>query len=286
MQARDGRTIATGLTGIVLLSALACTGPNPAFWPLGVDAGGPPMRDGAAEAKPNDPVDAVDVGAPVDMAAPRDVAEVTPPAPDVANDLGVVELPPDLSADRPAGRRVVLSGSNPLIQQGGSSNGSLHTDACPEDEVIIGYRGTTGSTGVNNGRFVFSLEAACGVLSLPQPYGVLTVTPSGRLPKWGGTGDMPFEAICLPNQVVVGITGRAGSSLDSVEIVCGLLATSSTSSPVVVTSRTPIGRVGGTTGTAYDGPCPGDQVARGQRINDGSWIDAFGLICGEVQLSP
>jgi hypothetical protein len=43
---------------------------------------------------------------------------------------------------------------------------------------------------------------------------------------------------------------------------------------------------GGDGGMPFEQACPAGQLARGEALRSGEWIDAFGLVCGTPVLAP
>jgi hypothetical protein len=246
--------------------AVACTAPNPAYRPtsLMLDAaiGGDAGRSGDQTA--GDALAAnVDTWEPEAGGGPSDGS---PDLSSAADGAGALPLP------------TVQVGTT-LVQHGGTG-GTATTDLCPQNEVLIGYRGTLGM----NGRdlVVNGVEGQCGRLAVAGigPY-ALTTNAGDRLPRRGSDATMTFTALCAANQVVVGLQGRAGTVLDQLQLQCAPLSTTTLDS-LSIGATTLLPPAGGTGGSAFQATCPAGQVARGQDTNSGNVIDAFALVCGTI----
>jgi hypothetical protein len=277
---RIGPATIIGATALLMMVG-ACKGPNPAFWPwppMPPDAGAP--RDAPADrgsildqssAAP-DLVAVVDLGA----AGPDRATEV---APDVPPDLA--PPPPDLAPDTPA-RTIVLSSQLNFGATHGGDGGSAHSEPCPGHQVVLGYVGEVGS----DGRFVRSLRGTCGVLAVAAGTNKVSATPKDLLPHRGGSGGIPFDTHCPVDQVVVGVKGRSGNFVDTIQFVCAPL-TVGAAGKIVIGPSTPLALVGGDTGAdVYDEGCPAGQVLRGNLISDGANIDAYTMICSLPSVAP
>lgn len=118
------------------------------------------------------------------------------------------ELPP---------RQVVLEGETTTAVQGGGTDFPFYQDNCPEQQVVIGYRGTIANPGVE---LVSSIQALCGVLSPAEAGTHLSVSEQGLLPERGTPSEMTWVEKCPTDQVVIGVHGRAGDDVDQIGFVC------------------------------------------------------------------
>jgi hypothetical protein len=185
------------------------------------------------------------------------------------------ESPPSLSP--------TLTGESLSAEQGGDG-GTPYIDLCPGSQVVIGYRGFL--TGPSVGLIlVGGIQTLCGELSLSGSS--ITTTPGATLPVRGTSEASPWTQTCAANQIVVGFTGRSGIALDQVAFQCAAWSASgdggeALSSGSVVTLLA----AGGGGGSPYANTCPAGQVARGNNLRAGEWVDAFGLVCGALALGP
>jgi hypothetical protein len=264
------------------VAALACTAPNPAYLLPSASADAASANDDATS--PDPPVDArltLDhwLGA-ADRSVDTEPALDLPMIADLSFDL-----PPELPdaavepAPVPAGLTITETGG--MSSRQGGPGGTSHTDLCPQDQVLVGYRG---SLGLDNGGdlVVYSLEGQCGSLTVgsASPYAIKVVT-GGKLTVRGGGGTTTFTSSCPANQVVLGMAGRSGALLDQLQLECAPLSIAGTTVlSVSIGAGTLLAGKGGTAGSAFRAPCPAGQMARGQLISDGAVIDSLALVCG------
>jgi hypothetical protein len=156
--------------------------------------------------------------------------------------------------------------------------------ACPENEVVVGFRGTTNTT---NG-LVSSLQLVCANVFVGGPGGdQIELSAGTTLAPQGAYGSSPVAATCPNGQVVVGEHGHSGLFVDQLGFECApLTITSSGSIGVDTTMVTSLPSYGGAGGGAFDDPCPAGEVARGVDISAGAWVDSLDLRCSTPMLVP
>jgi hypothetical protein len=169
----------------------------------------------------------------------------------------------------------------------GGQGGKPATDMCPAGQVLIGYVVYESASPAPS--VVGKLRGLCGVVSVDSANCQVTISAGAMLPLHGAFSDMPPVTLSCPaNQMVVGITGRAGANLDQIGFGCAPLLLSK----VVATYQTSVGAttwlstVGGPGGNAYQRVCPAGQVSTGADVHAGQVIDAFGLYCSAPVLVP
>jgi hypothetical protein len=192
-----------------------------------------------------------------------------PPADDAATDACATCSTP-----------VTLAGQTLTPQQGGTT-GTAYTDLCPGDQAVIGYQGflTPPSVGAT---LVGGLQALCGTIVVD---GSSSATMAGAsLPMRGASQDSPWTQRCPTGQVVVGFAGRSGADLDQVAFECA--PWSASDAGLSMGAYVTLPAAGGDGGTAFQQTCPAGQLARGDALRAGDWIDAFGLVCGTPVLAP
>jgi hypothetical protein len=86
----------------------------------------------------------------------------------------------------------------------------------------------------------------------------------------------------------VGFTGLAEPArVGNLQLKCAKLSqTSPTSGALTVGPVTSLKGVGDPGSIQMKGDCPPGQVARGQLVRVGSWVDAYQMICGVPTVAP
>lgn len=133
---------------------------------------------------------------------------------------------------------------------------------CPQDTLLIGFRGTSGA-------LVDSLIAVCA-----GPSGGGTARPGTpiELDVVGGGQGSPFERLCPEGSAVVGAHGRAGDAVDAVGVVCGPLAGGDDANPE-------LDPVGGTSGAPWERFCPSGTFAAGLTGTYFEQVESLSLLC-------
>jgi len=186
------------------------------------------------------------------------------PPPDAAPDA----LPPDASAGQPpaAPTTVTFSSGTDTGALGGSGNGDLFSDGCPSGQALVGFTGASGA-------FNASITVVGQVIGNCAPVGVGSVT-SGAYPLTTGAVTLltargavtttAYSLLCPANKFVVGLSLRAGSALDQLNIQCAevKLAANNNAWVSTVGPMTLVTKAGGDGG---GGPiaanCPAGQIA-------------------------
>jgi hypothetical protein len=231
--------------------------------PLPTDVGGNPPADAEVDFS-------VDVSAP-DALLPDKV--------DAQGDFPDARM--DVSLDAPVDTVSVTGTFGPQV-------GTLFTDLCPGDQVLVGF---AGSAGPSSGSIYDNLIGRCGTVNVSSsmPYRVTSVPLSSSTLPARGNGQVTFASRCPPDQVVVGFSGRADPDLKALSFVCANLVVTggpATYSIVPGSDRSvePLMNVAG--GNAFSAACPPGQLARGTHLWAGPRIQAFGLACGTVAFRP
>jgi hypothetical protein len=165
--------------------------------------------------------------------------------------------------------------------QGGPGGGAF-TLACPDGEVLVGFRARAGA-------WVDAIGLVCSA------YSPATKKVSSNLKRHGfagGTGGGPQEAYCESNQAVTGIAlahtrgnGLPRQYINTVGMLCNhqitvdrCISSGEGCGPIAPTMR------GTLVKTSHDYQydvinCPASEIATGIQGRSGSYVDAIGLIC-------
>ena len=169
-----------------------------------------------------------------------------------------------------------------LTPQFGSPEGTPFDDACPDGQAIIGFRGSVADVGVF---LVSSVQTFCGTPVLSGPTATeLSVVPGAALDERGTPSGQSWSQMCPRDQMVVGLWGRSGRSLDQIAFDCaGVRVSRTPSNEFVLAVDTTISELsppnGGDGGLPFRSSCNPGQIALMANISAGEWIDAFGLTC-------
>jgi hypothetical protein len=169
-----------------------------------------------------------------------------------------------------------------------STGGIPFNDACPQNQVLIGFKGTVAT--IDGGQSpIRSVQGVCAPLSVTTttPYQV-KVGAGTSLPLRNVASTVPVVAMCPTDQVLVGFGGRYSQYVDGLDFRCAPLVISGASPTYTLsiggkTTTSTIGAAsGGTTFTAIF--CPNNQVGVAQDPHAGSAIDAFAIACATPSL--
>lgn len=249
---------------------------------LGPDVRLEPASDAAGELPPDASAevmgpDVTDASAPLDVSAPQD-GPIRPETmlPEVGVDVPIEVRPPDAGATLAT---VVAMGQNLTPRRGGSGTGTV--DLCPDGSVLIGYEGTHSQ----NPTFpwIQSVVGVCATVTFPvagAPASAWTLT---RLPARGSTGGVAWSRLCPARHVLVGFDGNAGSWIGQLVFACAPISLSSSGQAVVLGTDIELDDVGGAADNDFpQTDCPAGQAARGAETRAGSYLEAFGLVCGTL----
>jgi hypothetical protein len=181
---------------------------------------------------------------------------------------------------------LTLSGETPTAIFGGEE-ADKHLDVCPENQALIGYRGTIESdVFVNEDSAVpviGSLEGVCATLAVSGS-GRVTTTEAGPLPRRGMAESDPWEQRCAKDEIIVAFSGNSGVALDRIGFTCSAWQVWEDAGSLTLTRGPlhPLESAGGPGGGEFSDGCPAGQLARGSATRAGSWVDAAGLICGRL----
>ena len=173
----------------------------------------------------------------------------------------------------------------------GGTTGTAFTDTCPSGEVLIGFT-------LRSAALVDQITPICRPVQIVESSG--SPEYSYRL-RWtgaddvqtahGGTGGAVSLERCPTDEMVIGITGRAGALIDNLGIRCGTVTftrSGSSWAPVTTYTRT-LNTTTGTGGSAFLYSCPSGQVARAVRGyvgGAGPYLAAIALGCSTVGYTP
>jgi hypothetical protein len=174
------------------------------------------------------------------------------------------------------------------VTQAPTSGGSSFNQRCGTDEVLIGYRGTVDSPDATV-NYLRTFTGVCGKLSITGSgtYTVSTTQAEDLTTRGTQTGSMAQTAMCPPNQVIVGFSGRQGNLIDSLVFACAPLVISGSSPSFTLslgatTNTTSIGGPGGMPFAPL--ACATNAIAVGHSGRSNQDVQAFGLVCAQPTL--
>lgn len=192
------------------------------------------------------------------------------------------ELGPTGIAFGPASPTQPLGGSAEPTEQG--------TDACPSDEVLIGFEGRLTSEGVEPTVVLGRMRGVCGRVSLvdADPTSV-EISDGASLRTYGQFDDGDsFSLVCPRGTGVVAVEGQGGTVLDSLRLHCAKLSVTGQggSQQLELVEAAGAGPVGGELGEQLGPePCPAGAVATGAHVAANSYILRVGLVCSSISLA-
>jgi hypothetical protein len=166
--------------------------------------------------------------------------------------------------------------------QFGLPEGTPFDDACPDDQAIIGFRGSVQDVGVF---LVSSIRTFCGRLVVPNATATdVSILAGATLQERGTPSGQTWAQMCPRDQMVVGFWGRSGRSLDQVGFDCaGVRVSRNPPGDYVLAVDTTISELsppnGGDGGMPFRVRCSSGQIALTANINADVWVNAFGLTC-------
>jgi hypothetical protein len=166
-----------------------------------------------------------------------------------------------------------------------SGEGTRYLDACPNHQVLVGFRGFLGYVPNTTQDYHIRLQAICGTLSFEIEAEQCRVhVPEGStLPERGLGGTMEWERRCPTDEVLVGFFAKTGSNIDQLIFFCSpvfiqLLETRHSIVRGPSFELPPAGKGGG---SLNFGPleCPEDTLATVAHIEATTSVISFGLGC-------
>ncbi|MFY2559947.1 hypothetical protein ACN469_20190 [Corallococcus terminator] len=141
--------------------------------------------------------------------------------------------------------------------------------ACgPEDELSQGMANETSSTPVEpEGDSIGASQSELHVSG-----------DTFALATHGKDGGNPHVLRCPPSYVAVGLSGRAGGTLDQLALVCAYMGSDGNLGAQYVTT----GAVGGGGGEAFSLMCLANQAVVGFRGRADRYVDRVGLYCSTI----
>ncbi len=188
---------------------------------------------------------------------------------------------------------VFLSGSTMTTEQAGDVDGSVSSDVCPTNQVVIGYRGSLSSDVFVNAPgpatpVIGVIQTLCGALSLGDASSSeLSIASGAVLAARGMDPGAAWSANCPPDEVVEGFSGRRGFYLDQVQITCAgwTLSPLDAAPGLAIAGTTTLAATGGGGGMPFPfEQCPRGEMATGTTIQAGQYVEGFGLICAAPSL--
>jgi hypothetical protein len=197
--------------------------------------------------------------------------------------------PPPADAGIPA--VIVLRGQTATGWHGGDG-GDPYTDTCPASQVVTGYVGAT-FVDVDGGGpltpVVSVVQAVCGAVHLAgDASDTIAVSPGSVLNARGSMQTALWSQMCPDEQVVVGFSGRSGNFVDRLAFVCAHWIASIGDGGISLSadSLTTLPGAGGFGGAAFPlEMCPPGQMATGEQIRAGFFVDQFALLCSTPVVS-
>jgi hypothetical protein len=221
----------------------------------------------AADTAPSDTSPPAEASVPADSSAPTDSsppADSSPPPPDAC-----FACPPS---------SIVLNGNNPTPVRGNTGSARV-VAACPDSQVLIGFEGTQARN--QNYPWLQSASGICGIVTITGS--TITVTEVGKLHSIGGTSGSSWSRRCPPNWILIGFGGTSATWIGVLTFACAEFRVSGTGG-FTPSQAMALPDVGAPSGTSFpQTSCPPGQVARGQDLSASTWLDGFGLFCGEMQ---
>src|SRR5579859_754092 len=156
------------------------------------------------------------------------------------------------------------------------------SQTCMPGEVVVGYTGT--EDGTTNANQLQSLQGFCATLSVlgTSTLEVSTIAAESMPMVGRAAGSVSQTEMCPDGEMVVAFTGRSGSDIDQIAIVCARIVISGTYPHYRLSlgepeQRPPIGNGGGAPFDAI--ACPAGQVAVGHEGRAATIVNTFGLLC-------
>jgi hypothetical protein len=183
---------------------------------------------------------------------------------------------------------ITMGTSMSPVEQSPTTGGTSFNARCATDEVLIGYRGTVDSPDATI-NYLRTFTAVCGTLSITgtSTYAVNT-TQAETLPTRGTqTGSISQTAMCPPNQVIVGFSGRNGNLIDSLVFSCAPLVISGTSPTFTLSigATTNTAAIGGPGGMPFNAlACAAGSIAVGHAGRSNQDVQSFGIVCARPTL--
>jgi hypothetical protein len=184
--------------------------------------------------------------------------------------------------------RIVLGATvTPSGMRDTPPNAFPFSQTCKPGEVVIGYRGT--APGVEPANQIQTVQGSCAALSVAGTTTLQVNTiPAGVMPLVGDTEALVEQTqMCPGNEVVVAFSGRSGSDIDQIAIICAPIIIRGTYPNFQLSigsadQRPPIGNEGGV--PFGEIACPVGQVAIGDEGRAATVINTFGLLCSTPTL--
>jgi hypothetical protein len=207
-----------------------------------------------------------------------------------ATDAGLAVPEGGLDLDAAISAVVVLSGQTATGWHGGDG-GVPYTDTCPASQVVIGYEGAT-FVDVDGGiktPVVSIIQGVCGTLSVSGPASdPVAVTAGSALNARGSLQTALWSQMCPAEQVVIGFSGRTGDFVDRLAFMCAhwIVSIADGGASLSADSLTTLPAAGGLGGVAFPlEMCPPGQMATGDRLRAGFFVDQFALLCSTPVVS-
>ncbi|MCO4747259.1 MAG: hypothetical protein KC912_20845 [Proteobacteria bacterium] len=168
----------------------------------------------------------------------------------------------------------------------GGGGGSPFADGCANNQVMVGIH-------IRAANLTDSVQAICAGVSLvtdtasvPYGYSIDRSSTNNYLTEHGGNGGTEYTWTCPGEQVVMGIFGRAGGEVDSLQLKCGTLSVNGSTPGGYTTLRTT-----GTSspqwsddsgGSAFGYDCPDNRAVNWLWGRGASRIDQIGVSCAAI----
>jgi hypothetical protein len=161
------------------------------------------------------------------------------------------------------------------------------SQTCMPGEVVVGYTGS--EDGTANTNQLQSLQGFCATLSVRGTSTLeVSTIPSDSMPMVGlAAGSVSQTQMCPDGEMVVAFSGRSGSDIDQIAIVCAPIVIEGTYPHYRMSigepdQRPPVGNGGGAPFDVI--ACPIGQVAIGDEGRASTIVNTFGLLCATPAL--
>ncbi|MEA2700338.1 MAG: hypothetical protein QOI66_4609, partial [Myxococcales bacterium] len=170
---------------------------------------------------------------------------------------------------------------------GNAAGGTQYQDDCPAGQALIGFSGNALGPSTTLDTVNRQIAARCGVVQIVGT--TVTIKPGATLPVRGMAGTMAWTRTCPADQVVVGFSGRSGSYVDQLVLICAPLtaASSAVGAALMPGGTTSLTAIGGNGGSAFAAiKCATGQVGAGSLVREGDFMDAFSIVCSKATIAP
>ncbi len=168
-----------------------------------------------------------------------------------------------------------------------SLGASASTPSTPGTPGIPGTPGTPGNPGTPGIPGAPGTPGAPGAPGTPGASPTLVMGSQSVSASTGGAAGAAYSLTCPANMVALGLSGGAGDSIDSVQVVCGelganLQVAAGAVGATLTTTTTTTASAGGIGGLAFTSNCPAGYVMSGINGLSGSVIGQLSVVCKKL----